>query len=73
MALLVVEQDATSVLALAEYGYVLENGRVVLEGTSAELRSNEDVREFYLGVDAKGQRRSFKEVKHYRRRKRWVG
>jgi branched-chain amino acid transport system ATP-binding protein len=73
MALLVVEQDATSVLALAAYGYVLENGRVVLEGTSAELRSNEDVREFYLGVDAKGQRRSFKDVKHYRRRKRWVG
>ena len=73
MSLLIVEQNATSVLAIADYGYVLENGRVVLEGTAAELKRNEDVREFYLGVDASGKRKSFKEVKHYRRRKRWVG
>ncbi len=73
MSLLIVEQNATAALGIADYGYVLENGRVVLEGSSRELRDNEEVREFYLGVDATGQRKGFRDIKHYRRRKRWVG
>lgn len=73
MSLLIVEQNATAALAIADYGYVLESGRVVLEGSAGELRDNDEVREFYLGVDASGQRKGFRDIKHYRRRKRWVG
>ena len=58
---------------MSEVALRLENGRVVLEGSSRELRDNEEVREFYLGVDASGQRKGFRDIKHYRRRKRWVG
>jgi branched-chain amino acid transport system ATP-binding protein len=58
-------------LRYANYGYILENGRVVMDGAASELASNEDVKEFYLGV-AEGKRRSFREVKHYKRRKRWL-
>jgi branched-chain amino acid transport system ATP-binding protein len=58
-------------LRYADYGYILENGRVVMDGAAAELAANEDVKEFYLGI-ASGARRSFKDVKHYRRRKRWL-
>jgi len=68
---LLVEQNARRALAIADYGYVMENGRVVLEGSAAELRENEDVREFYLGL-GEGRRRSYRDVKHYRRRKRWL-
>ncbi len=57
----------------ADYGYVMENGRIVLEGAAEELRNNEDVREFYLGLDLKGERKSYRDIKHYRRRKRWLG
>ena len=71
--LLVVEQNSRVALELADHGYVMENGRVVLEGTADELRRNEDVREFYLGMTAEGERKSYREVKHYRRRKRWLG
>ncbi len=71
--LLLVEQNSRVALDLADHGYVMENGRVVLEGTADELRHNEDVREFYLGMTAEGGRRSYREVKHYRRRKRWLG
>jgi len=71
--LLVVEQNSRVALELADHGYVMENGRIVLEGTADELRSNEDVREFYLGMTASGERKSYREVKHYRRRKRWLG
>jgi branched-chain amino acid transport system ATP-binding protein len=71
--LLVVEQNSRVALELADHGYVMENGRVVLEGTADELRRNEDVREFYLGMTAEGGRKSYREVKHYRRRKRWLG
>ena len=58
-------------LRYADYGYILENGRVVMDGAAAELRENEDVKEFYLGVGGEG-RRSFKDVKSYKRRKRWL-
>ena len=71
--LIVVEQNSRVALELADHGYVLENGRVVLEGSAKDLASNEDVREFYLGMTAEGERKSYREVKHYRRRKRWLG
>jgi len=58
---------------LAEYGYVMENGRIVLDGPADKLRNNEDVKEFYLGLTGMGQKRSYRDVKHYKRRKRWLG
>ena len=73
MSLLIVEQNAQAALGLADHGYVLESGRVVLEGTVAQLRANEDIQEFYLGRQAGGERRNYREIKHYRRRKRWLG
>lgn len=73
LALLIVEQNTRVALALADYGYVMEGGRIVLEGQADELRANEDVREFYLGLDREGGRKSFRDIKHYRRRKRWLG
>lgn len=71
-AILVVEQNARAALNLAEYGYVLENGRVVMDGPAEKLRDNEDIKEFYLGLSKVGQRKSYREVKHYKRRKRWL-
>src|SRR6516164_415564 len=68
---LIAEQNTNIALRYADYGYVLENGRIVLDGGAADLRSNEDVKEFYLGLSASG-RKSYREVKHYRRRKRWL-
>jgi branched-chain amino acid transport system ATP-binding protein len=68
---LVAEQNTNIALRHAQYGYILENGRIVMDGTAAELRSNEDVKEFYLGLSAMG-RKSYRDVKHYRRRKRWL-
>ena len=73
LALLIVEQNTRVALEIADYGYVMEGGRIVLEGRADELSANEDVREFYLGLDREGGRKSFREVKHYRRRKRWLG
>ncbi|MFP4321841.1 MAG: ABC transporter ATP-binding protein [Anaerolineales bacterium] len=73
LAVLLVEQNATAALALADYGYVLEQGRVVLDGPAEMLRENEDIKEFYLGLSQLGQRKSYREVKHYKRRKRWTG
>lgn len=70
---LLVEQNALAALEIASYGYVMENGRVVLDGTSEKLITNEDIREFYLGLSAVGKRKSYHEVKHYKRRKRWLG
>ena len=58
-------------LRYADFGYILENGRVVMEGKAEDLRTNEDVKEFYLGLSS-GERKSFRDVKHYRRRKRWL-
>ena len=71
VSFLLAEQNTNLALRYAEFGYILENGRVVLDGEAAALRDNEDVREFYLGV-AGAERRSFKDVKSYRRRKRWL-
>ena len=72
MTILLVEQNANMALAIAHYGYILENGRVVMEGSSKKLRQDKDVREFYLGLSESGGRKSFREVKHYKRRKRWL-
>jgi len=71
VSFLLAEQNTTVALKTANFGYILENGRVVMEGSAEELSSNEDVREFYLGLGDKG-RKSYKEFKHYRRRKRWL-
>jgi branched-chain amino acid transport system ATP-binding protein len=71
VSFLLAEQNATGALHIADYGYVLENGRVVLDGNAETLRENEDIKEFYLGLSTSG-RRSYREVKHYRRRKRWL-
>jgi len=71
VSILLAEQNTNVALRFAHYGYILENGRVVLDGDAAALRENEDVKEFYLGMAGEG-RRSFKDVKHYRRRKRWL-
>ena len=70
--ILVVEQNARIALSIADFGYVMEGGRVVLEGTADSLRENADVKEFYLGLTEVDQRRSYRDVKHYRRRKRWL-
>jgi branched-chain amino acid transport system ATP-binding protein len=72
MAILLVEQNARAALGIADYGYVMENGRVVLSGPAGMLRDNEDVKEFYMGLSAVGSQKSYREVKHYRRRKRWL-
>jgi branched-chain amino acid transport system ATP-binding protein len=72
-AILLVEQNAIAALDVASYGYVMENGRVVLDGTAADLKENEDVKEFYLGFGALSERKSYRYVKHYKRRKRWLG
>ncbi len=73
MAILLVEQNARAALGIADDGYVMENGRVVLTVRPTRLRENADVREFYLGLSAVGSRKSYREVKHYRRKKRWLG
>jgi branched-chain amino acid transport system ATP-binding protein len=73
MTFLIVEQNAEAALAIADHGYVLEDGRVVLDGDGATLRANEDIAEFYLGLSGVGERRSYRDVKSYRRRKRWLG
>jgi len=69
---LLVEQNARIALGIAHYGYIMENGRIVLDGPAVKLRSNDDVREFYLGLSEAGHRKSFKDIKFYKRRKRWV-
>jgi len=71
VSFLLAEQNATIALRYADYGYILENGRVVLDGDAETLRSNEDVKEFYLGLSESG-RKSYRDVKNYRRRKRWL-
>jgi branched-chain amino acid transport system ATP-binding protein len=70
--ILLVEQNANIALSIAHYAYIMENGRVVLDGKPDELRENADVREFYLGLTEVGHRKSYREVKHYKRRKRWL-
>jgi branched-chain amino acid transport system ATP-binding protein len=72
LTILLVEQNASRALAIADYAYIMENGRVVLDGTSDQLRRNQDVREFYLGLSSQAGRANMKDVKHYKRRKRWL-
>ena len=70
--ILVVEQNARVALQISTYAYIMESGKIVLEGPSDELQRNPDVKEFYMGVTRGGGRKSFKEVKSYKRRKRWM-
>jgi len=68
---LLAEQNTNMALRYADYGYIMESGRVVMDGPAAELASNEDVKEFYLGMGS-SERKSFRDVKSYKRRKRWL-
>lgn len=70
--ILLVEQNARLALDAADHAYIMENGRIVLDGSPADLKDNADVREFYLGLNEVGGRKSYREVKHYKRRKRWL-
>jgi len=72
MTILLVEQNAMQAMDLADYVYIMENGRVVLDGPAEKLRNNLDVQEYYLGFSAGGERKSYRDVKHYKRRKRWL-
>ena len=72
ISLLLVEQNAKLALNVAPYAYVLENGRIVMHDTAKKLRDNPDIKDFYLGISDKGGRKSFRDVKHYKRRKRWL-
>jgi branched-chain amino acid transport system ATP-binding protein len=72
-SILLVEQNARMALNVVDYGYVMDNGRVVLDGPAEQLRENEDIKEFYLGLTQLGGRKSYRDVKHYKRRKRWLG
>ena len=72
VAVLLAEQNAAMALRVAEYAYIMENGRIVLDGDGETISENEDVKEFYLGLSGVGQRKSYRDVKHYKRRKRWL-
>jgi branched-chain amino acid transport system ATP-binding protein len=72
VAVLLAEQNATMALRFARHGYVMETGRIVLDGDAKTISENEDIKEFYLGLTGVGQRKSYRDVKHYRRRKRWL-
>ena len=72
LTVLLVEQNAALALDIADHGYVMENGRIVLEGPAEQLRQNSDIKEFYLGLNEAGSRKSYRDTKHYRRRKRWL-
>lgn len=72
ISILLVEQNARVALSIASHGYVMENGRIVLDDTVEKLMDNEDVKEFYLGLTEVGKKKSFRDVKHYKRRKRWL-
>ncbi len=72
VTILLVEQNANVAMNIADYGYIMENGKIVLDAPVEQLKANEDVKEFYLGLTSVGQRKSFREVKHYKRRKRWI-
>jgi branched-chain amino acid transport system ATP-binding protein len=73
VSLLIVEQNARAALGLAKHGYVMETGRIVLDDTAENLVNNADVREFYMGLSAVGGTKSYRDIKHYKRRKRWMG
>lgn len=71
-SVLLVEQNVRIALSIAHHGYIMENGRIVLDGTAEFLKNNEDVKEFYMGLSAVGAKKSYRAVKHYKRRKRWL-
>ncbi len=71
-SVLLIEQNASMALSIADYGYIMETGKVVMDGPSQKLLGDEDVKEFYLGLHGEGERKSFRDVKHYKRRKRWL-
>ncbi|MCH7846601.1 MAG: ABC transporter ATP-binding protein [Acidobacteria bacterium] len=71
-AVLLIEQNAVMALSIADYGYIMETGKVVMDGDPEKLLADEDVQEFYLGLHGEGERKSFRDVKHYKRRKRWL-
>jgi len=73
VSILLVEQNAQAALSIADYGYVMENGRIVLDDYASKLKENEDIKEFYMGLSAVGETKSYRNVKHYKRRKRWLG
>ena len=73
IAVLLVEQNARAALSVCEHAYIMENGRIVLDGPAAQIAENADVREFYLGLSGVGKKKSYREIKHYKRRKRWLG
>jgi branched-chain amino acid transport system ATP-binding protein len=73
ISILLVEQNANLALSIADYAYVMDNGRIVLDGSADQLVNNEDIKEFYLGLNQLGERKSYRDVKHYKRRKRWLG
>jgi branched-chain amino acid transport system ATP-binding protein len=72
VSVLLIEQNAMMALSIADYGYIMETGKVVMDGDPQKLLADEDVQEFYLGVREEGGRKSFRDVKHYKRRKRWL-
>lgn len=72
VTILLVEQNANLALSIADHGYVMENGAIVIEGSASRLAADPDIREFYLGIGESGTRKSYRDVKHYRRRKRWL-
>ena len=72
VAILLVEQNANVAFSVADYGYIMESGQIVMEGDVAKLRDDKDIQSFYLGVGEGAERQSFRDVKHYKRRKRWL-
>jgi branched-chain amino acid transport system ATP-binding protein len=72
MAILLVEQNARAALSIADYGYVMENGKIVLSGPGEKLKNDDNVQEFYMGLSSVNSRKSFHEIKHYRLKKRWL-
>ena len=73
LTILLVEQNAAAALGVADYGYVMEHGRIAYEGTASRLLEHADIREFYLGFGAEGRAKSYRDVKQYRRKRRWHG
>ena len=71
-SVLLIEQNANMALSIAHRGYIMENGKMVMDGQPENLLKDEDVKEFYLGLHASGEKKSFRDVKHYKRRKRWL-
>jgi len=69
---LLIEQNATMALSIANHGYIMETGKMVMDGAAGKLLKDEDVKEFYLGLHTTGEKKSFRDVKHYKRRKRWL-